>query len=108
MAPGHMPGAQTAPVALLHLQQVGAFVGILLSSPLPQVDRATAEARDTGQGAAGSKRLLTCLQQLCSMSSVQPGQGSRHRGVSEPGSRYPRAQEGGRVPEDSPTLTLQG
>lgn len=52
---------------------------------------------------------MICLQQLFSRRSEQPGQGTRHRGVSALGSRnYPRVQEGGGVPEDILTLTLQG
>lgn len=46
----------------------------------------------------GSKCLLTWLQQLFSRSSLQPGQGPWHRGLSAMRSRYPRAQEGGGVP----------
>lgn len=48
MAPGHMPGTQATPAALLPSLQVGAFVGILLLPPPPQVDRAAAEARGVG------------------------------------------------------------
>lgn len=56
-----------------------------------------------------SKGLLSCLQQLFSVSSVRPGQGPWHTGgggVSLPWEgRCPRAREGGQAPVSDPSAT---
>lgn len=67
------------------------------------------EARGLGEESGlgeDSKGLLSCLQQLFSVSSVRPGQGPWHAGgVSALEGRCPRAQEGGQAPVSDPSAT---
>lgn len=66
MAPGQMPGTQADPAALLPLLRVGAFVVTLLSPPLPQVDRAAAEARGWGDEGVGGVKASSFACSSCS------------------------------------------
>lgn len=101
LAPGHMPRAQAAPFSAGQCL-CGNLAITLTTQVLPTPGRQShrTEAKDTrqkggrgGQG-EGSKCLLTCLQQLLSISSMKPGQRPWHQ-VSALDDRYPTAQEGG-------------